>query len=645
MTDEKEKNKGLTIDSKKGLKINFNFLKKNQKNENKYSDFTDNEKTMNIKKILAVSVIFMMVVVAIFTGYSHYKDDESDVVIVTPVDEKDYKIEPNSAFSEQPSSSMSINIPADNYEATTVTSSLFKNDVETYIDYVPTTGAVDATFTDLGLFSAQVALQQTEDKDYNTAIIVENYSNALLMVPLASLLDAPIIYDGEYANEALWRLGTIKGTQIICSGNTNFNKKGVTYFDNDDFNKLVLEVVEFTIKKANELGTSYDYITIANPWDYEGNADIPGLSAFSAPISVFRNALILPCISNNTSIDNQIKATKSIMENNSMELRFLLMMGDPQALPFNYNSYARYGANSDQNPVASDNLYANFDDNPYTIEIATGRLLAKTLSDMSNYLHRDIHYNDYLNADSAPSVNLPTIRHTEGEFLDGWNNNAVVYCAAGAWFDPKAEHYCWREFYEKAGFNTQDDTPESHTQYSGFVNDQTSILAHDFAMSNFVAIDADHGNKYSTVTFNSEDLKDMPPNVIFGVSCMLGWTDNVDIDRSMTYTMLEKGCHAFLAATRTTFGVISTDTVTDYPTEENDKAGNGLCRLFFEDLIENDHTVGEAMMDAKNDLMNTDKWNSIFNDEEWEINEIVCWEYMCYGDPAFNPYEPCNEGS
>jgi len=51
------------------------------------------------------------------------------------------------------------------------------------------------------------------------------------------------------------------------------------------------------------------------------------------------------------------------------------------------------------------------------------------------------------------------------------------------------------------------------------------------------------------------------------------------------------------------------------------------------------------MMDAKNDLMNTEKWDSIFNDEEWEINQVVCWEYECYGDPAFNPYEPCNEGS
>lgn len=631
---------------KKDEELNgYKFYKRGNKKEKDYSNFEKNREHSNRDKIFVLSVVVMLSAVAIFACFTYSDDEDSYDNIVTPVQEKDYRIDPNSAFSGSPSDTNTINLLSEHYDGAPITASLFNKGIETYIDFTPTTEAIDAEITDIGLYSSQVALNFWDESSNNKAIVVENYSNALLMVPLATLFDAPIIYDGEYANEALWRLGTTKASQIICSGDTQFNKKGVTYFTNIDFLNLSLEVIDYTITEANKVGMSYDYLTVTNPWDFEGNADIPGLSAFSAPISVYRKGLILPCISDNITIDGQIKTTSAIMENQGMELRFLLMMGDPTALPFHYNSYDRYGANSDQNPVASDNLYANFDDNQYTVEIANGRLLAKTLNDMSSYLHRDIHYNEYLDRESAPISNQPTIRHTEGGFLDGWNNNAVVYCGAGAWFDPKAEHYCWQEFYNKAGFNTQDDTPEAQPQYSGLVNNQTSILTHDFAMSNFVAIDADHGNKYSTLTFNSEDLRDMPPNVIFGVSCMLGWTDDVDIERSMTYTMLEKGVNAFLAATRTTFGVISTDTVTDYPTEENDKAANGLCRLFYEDLIDNDRSVGEAMMDAKNDLMDTDKWDGVFDDEEWEINEVVCWQYMCYGDPAFNPYEPCNEGS
>ena len=420
-------------------------------------------------------------------------------------------------------------------------------------------------------------------------------------------------------------------------------------FRDKDYQTLMMNVGEYTIKEAAHRDVEYDYILVTNPGDAnEDQADVVGLSSLAGTMAAFRNAIILTTPHSNITIDARIKETAALMESHGMDLNFLLLMGDPTALNFSYRSYDRYveAGYPDQNPVASDNVYANFDDDPYTIEVPNGRLLAKSIFDMSAYLHRDIHYADYLTRDQAPSEPAPTIRHAEGGFVDGWNNNAVVYCGAGAWFDPKGEHYCWQEFYNKAGFNTQDDSPESHTQIGDLVDDETSILTHDFAMSNFVAIDADHGNKYSTLTFDSEDLRDMPPNVIFGVSCMLGWTDNVDIERSMTYTMLEKGVGAFLAATRITFGVISTDTVFDYPTEENDKAANGLCRLFFEDLIDHDSTVGEALMDAKNDLMDTDNWDdSAFNDEEWEINQVVCWQYECYGDPAFNPYEPNNEGS
>ena len=605
--------------------------------------------TQTARLKIAAALLIAVGLIATTITLSNLDDDDDE--LVKKVSPSDYEIAPGSVFPGGELSSDTIVLQGEDYEAFPVTAPLLSlHGIDTFIDW----GTGDQVVVDdLSMYSSVIALTFFEDA--GKAIVVENYSGALLAVPLSVTFNAPILYQdqGDTTNEALWRLGVRGKDDIISIGKTGYSGKVDAGFrgktsEGFDVSALALEVADYTLKEMEKAGMEPDYITVTNPNDFnETYADVPHLSAFASTLAAYRGGIVLTVNANHTNINSTVHTAAEIMEEHGFTPKFLAMMGDAKALPFGYRSFQRYvdAGMPNQNPVASDNPYANFDDNPYTIELATGRLLAKNLGEMSEYMHRNIHYEDCLERASAPIAPAPMIRHTEGGFLDGWNNNAVVYCGFGAWFDPKAEHYCWREFYENAHFNTQDDSPESHTQYSGLVNEETSILTHDFAMSNFVAIDADHGNKYSTLTFNSEDLRDMPPNVIFGVSCMLGWTDDVDIDRSMTYTMMEKGCHAFLAATRVTFGVISTDTITDYPTEENDKAANGLCRLFFEDLIANDHTVGEAMMDAKNDLMNTEEWDSVFNDEEWEINEVVCWEYICYGDPAFNPYEPVNEGS
>jgi len=607
---------------------------------------------MLLEKRIKTFIVLLVVIALIATTITITNLEDEDKELVKEVKESDYQIVEGSVFAGGELSSTTIVLEGEDYEALPVTAPLLalqEPGIDTFLDW----GTGDQVqVDDLSYYSSVIAM--TFFPEASKAIVVEDYTGALFAVPISITLEAPILYQGDFTNEVLWRLGATSKDSIISigktkySGNVDASFRGKGDDGEYDVSVLAVEVVEYTLGIMEANGIEPDYITVANPNDFnETYADVPHLSAFAGTLAAYRGGIIITVNANYTNINDMTHTVVPMMEEYGFEARFLCMMGDAKALPFGYRSFECYNEDGypDQNPVASDNDYVNFDDNPYTIEIANGRLLNKNLREMSEYMHRNIHYEDYLAATSAPIAPAPTIRHTEGGFLDGWNNNAMVYCAFGAWFDPKAEHYCWREFYENAHFNTQDDTPESHTQYSGMVDEHTSILTHDFAMSNYIAIDADHGNKHSTVTFNSEDLREMPPNVIFGVSCMLGWTDNVDIERSMTYTMMEKGCHAFLAASRITYGVISTDTVEDYPTEENDKAGNGLCRLFYEDAIANDHTVGEAMMDAKNDLMNTDKWDSIFNDEEWEINETVCWEYQCYGDPAFNPYEPVNEGS
>jgi len=598
-------------------------------------------------KIILVLLVVIGLIATTITFVNLEDDDEELVKEVSP---SDYRIVPGSVFANGQLQSDTIVLSGEDYEALPITAPLLQlQGIDTFLDW----GNGDLVVVeDLSQYSSIIAL--TFFPDAEKAIVVEDYTGALLGVQLSVTLNAPILYQGETTNEVLWRLGITKAEDIISIGKTRYSGKVDASFRGNTgegytISALGLEVADYTLGVMAEEGMDPDYITVTNPNDFnETYADVPHLSAFAATLAAFRGGIVLTINANFTDINETVHSAVPLMEDHGFEAKFLCMMGDAKAIPFGYASFQRYddAGMSSHNPVASDNLYANFDEDPYTIELACGRLLNKNLREMSEYMHRNIHYEDYLERDSAPIIPAPTIRHTEGGFVDGWNNNAVAYCAFGAWFDPKGEFYCRQMFHEEGHFNTQDDSPESHTQYSGWVDEDTSILTHDFAMSNFVAIDADHGNKYSTLTFNSDDLREMPPNVIFGVSCMLGWTDDVDIERSMTYTMMEKGTHAFLAATRSTFGVISSDTVTDNPLrDDNDKAANGLCRLFYEDLIDNDHSVGEAIMDAKQDLLDTEKWDGVFNDEEWEINQVVSWHYVCYGDPAFNPYEPINEGS
>jgi len=57
--------------------------------------------------------------------------------------------------------------------------------------------------------------------------------------------------------------------------------------------------------------------------------------------------------------------------------------------------------------------------------------------------------------------------------------------------------------------------------------------------------------------------------------------------------------------------------------------------LLYKHLINGDLTTGEALMNAKNQFISESADSS---------KELIAWEYQLYGDPAFNPYEPCNEG-
>jgi hypothetical protein len=102
----------------------------------------------------------------------------------------------------------------------------------------------------------------------------------------------------------------------------------------------------------------------------------------------------------------------------------------------------------------------------------------------------------------------------------------------------------------------------------------------------------------------------------------------------MTFAMLAKGINSFIGSTRTalgSFGVSTLVGMVDY----SPYMAPGLCYLFYDNVINQGMTTGKALMQAKIDLF------SLQNDEG---NRYSIWEYVHYGDPAFDPYVPSIDG-
>ena len=458
------------------------------------------------------------------------------------------------------------------------------------------------SFTSYARFSGRIALNYWSDNKPEKSIVVEDYAHALLMAPYASIKNYPIfIYEKQYTDEAIWKMETVYANQIIACGNTGYNNKGVTVVEED-------EVVEFTLNAAKSEGLTLNYLCVANPNDGPSLSNTAYLSSFAAAFASIHNGALILVHANTNEINTKIKEAANLFEEKGMSLKHIAIVGDHISVPMVYNS-----------GTPSDNKYADFDDNIYTIEKSIGRIFALELKDMSYYFDRVFNYQDYWNLSPIP----PGPR-AMAELMPFWNDNAVIYMGVAAEFAEDSENHC-REYMRLIGqFNTKDATPEAHGAGGG-----PAIMEY-FSMSNYIIINADHGMPSGTVTWNCHDLPELHPAITFAVSCSLGRVDGQNKENTVTYKILEKGINAYMAPTRTAYGSF----VQTYPYQPI--AAPGLCYLYLRFILDNDYDSGEAYMHAKNDLIN--------NGYGGNVDKITTWQYQHYGDPAFNPYEPNHEG-
>ena len=491
---------------------------------------------------------------------------------------------------------------------------IYNHNIDLQINWSAGTGPVleisDDQFADLALFSCSVATGFWDRPD--TVLFVPDHAWALKVSLLASLMNAPIVVieglSTEVIEQVIGNLLLTMDRTMFCGEDFPSNLPSSCDFhlttDTELWNK--------TISEAGRRGISIDYMIVTNPDDLiDDNHGIRSISSLAPVLSAHYNGIILPVKANGPKIDALIEKTFSILYERSTELEYLCLLGDDVHIPFIVGSKAGHSAPSDE-------YYADLNDDLEDRELANGRVLGKSVEEVSRYLHRITHYKEYLRTSIKPGLPLPTL----GPF---WNNNAVVFCGIAAEFAYDSEIATRRVLMSNGSFNTKDDTSEAHS-----IPPNTGAIMRDFSRSNFIAINADHGEPDSTMTFEAHDLPQMYPGVCFAVSCSLGRIDGISIESSITYAMLANGMNAYLGSTRTTYGTFMTS-VPDYHPE----AAPGLCYLFFEHLLRSNLTTGEAFRRACNDL-------NEYGVED--INPYITLEYVLYGDPGFNPYDPANEG-
>jgi hypothetical protein len=479
------------------------------------------------------------------------------------------------------------------------------------------------------------------------AIVVNNYAGAVLSSQIGCLLNAPLLIYGSTTDEILEKLG-VESEDIISVGDTPYTK-GTVLKTQDD-------VLDFMINLNGEKINSMNYIAVANPEDMESSAVAsPSMSSFAPLFAAYHNGMVVISSDNSTLVNEEIKNCISKLNDAGAKPRHVCLVGDYSALNATYITTDQYDGNGFwldyKYGTPSDNPYGDLDSNPMTIELAVGRIIARNLNEMSNYFGRISNYKKQISNEKYPEDANSGLNVMLGS---DWNNNAITYFGSGTEHMAPDSELSVNQMFKNAKFDVQDDSPQAKT--NGYVHAVAvggpiitqeisgPLLAADFAKSNFIAMDADHGCPEGTATLWNNHLVDMNPGAFFAVSCSLGCIDTVDHpytskSNSFTYEMLGHGMAIYVAATRSALG--SYDGMPNTPLSEyQPRNAPGLCYLYFKYMIDENLTSGEALMKAKNELVNNgyvDVGGNAFND-------YTSWEYAHYGDPAFNPYDPWNEG-
>jgi hypothetical protein len=471
---------------------------------------------------------------------------------------------------------------------------------------------------DLSLFSSRFAI--TFWNDSNDVFVVETYTELLLVSPLAKMLNTPVLVYGN-TTEAILRL--LKTNKVISIGNVPIG----------DIRLKTRDILEYQLSRAKEIGVDIDYLALVNTND--SSIGVPHLSTFGALLASYHNGTIFEVTNNKYPSGNVTEANAThILSNVSYAMnlfvrimgappRYVCVAGPPEGIPFIINESILIAPPSlpAEHP-ASDNYYGDLDGDAIHPEVAIGRFLALNLVEACKQLNRYVDYNSYFIDD-------------ELEVLPAWQNGALVFTGEGSETGlPSSEHAVYVLYGGDFVMYQTHSTLASNTM-SPFSAQQL------IEKSNFIWM-GDHGNENEIISVDFSKLN-CKPSVLFAASCTTGKTDGVDRNISIAYAAINSGLATYIAPTRIAeAGYTIGYNIGVPPIDVYEFGCDPLATYFFERLIKDNVSVGIALKEAKS-MKYIEEYGVGGTDSMEDI--LQCYIFTLYGDPAFNPYEPCNEGS
>jgi len=362
----------------------------------------------------------------------------------------------------------------------------------------------------------------------------EDYSGALLASSLAALLEAPLLFQGSLSSTELAAIGESLGASTMLT--VTLNGTAIDYPG-----AVALESTDDVLDWVQEDGLRLTYIAVTNPNDrLSGRSQKASL--FAPMYTARRRGLTLPLslampteVVTASQSHPAATALSTAYERLGYHPDYLAIVGAHDSLPQSRKP-SIFDNPIEEHPV-SDLPYGDIDSDPF-LDIAIGRIVGDTVSELSNLAVRSANY----------------------EFLvDGnWEYQAVE---SGLWgFDEL------RDIVMNVGF----ERPE-HLSL-GEINERDSLEVGAF-------LHKDHSGCW--VLGNGFDLDTatlLAPAVVVSRGCSVAGIDQLDTNsRSIVEHLLGSGAVAFIGASRNS---IAQNTIIEVSMWNHMLAGQSLGNAF-----------------------------------------------------------------
>ena len=440
---------------------------------------------------------------------------------------------------------------------------------------IPHAGQTHAlSFENPAQFSIQLMETFWESTDTVVFVSHEDYSGALVASSLASLLEAPLLFSDQLSDQELDSIISEMGIESVLTVSLTGEELSLTV------PHQALSGVQGVLDWLSQENRTPTYLSLTNPEDrWTGRAQKSSLVApmyasrregLSIPLSLsMPTEVVLP----NGTHPAQAYMTE-LYESMGQHPEYLAIVGAHDALPQTRK------ASIFDNPIAehpvSDLPYGEIDDDDF-LDIAIGRVVGDTISELSAQATRSAHYE---------------------QLLDGnWEHQFVE---SGLWgFDEL------RYIMQNVGY----DAPEHLSQQE--ISTQSTLEVGTI-------LHKDHS--YCQVLGNAFDLQTQTlfaPSIVLSRGCSVSGIDLLPSNqRSIVDHMLGLGAVAFVGASR------------------NAIAQNTLIEISMWNHMLGGQSIGHAFKSGINDAI------VHWKDENSSALRYSLDIEMLYGDPALEIYIP-----